>query len=349
MHKVGRRVPLADVQNLKVDAAPRASEGGDHDKWGIFSLSQIPTSRSASRRSMPTAPFELAAQLGYDTVWIAEHLPVLRRRDLVPVYARRSRSVTNGAHRHCGGRDPFQPSAAQPPRLRAGPYLVARQTGFSAPPCHQPHEFNCPGCRWTIAARFQRGREVVVQAWPRTRSPQGQVLEHPRPGLGAAQTDPDLRTSDDLPATNSPESFDQAAAPGLDLRCTPFTYRTYREVWMARAGEHAIATRPVRRARPRSQRAAAYDSVPFFVHEDAKRARRSFKPPSNGSTRSAPTSSPGAGAGQGLRAAMAKARRRARGLSAFSTTRPYGGPWSPTRRKSAVAKLRRISAASASR
>jgi alkanesulfonate monooxygenase SsuD/methylene tetrahydromethanopterin reductase-like flavin-dependent oxidoreductase (luciferase family) len=43
-------------------------------KWGIFSLSQIPDqARRAASFDADMRLFELAEQLGYDKIWIAEH------------------------------------------------------------------------------------------------------------------------------------------------------------------------------------------------------------------------------------------------------------------------------------
>ena len=44
-------------------------------KWGTFSLSQIPDpDRTVESFDSDLRLFEIAEQLGYDTVWIAEHL-----------------------------------------------------------------------------------------------------------------------------------------------------------------------------------------------------------------------------------------------------------------------------------
>ena len=44
-------------------------------RWGIFSLSQMPDqSQRVEAFDRDLAQFELAEQLGYDSVWIAEHL-----------------------------------------------------------------------------------------------------------------------------------------------------------------------------------------------------------------------------------------------------------------------------------
>jgi Luciferase-like monooxygenase len=53
----------------------RALEEETAMKWGIFSLSQIPDqSRRVAAFEADLRQFELAEELGYDKVWIAEHL-----------------------------------------------------------------------------------------------------------------------------------------------------------------------------------------------------------------------------------------------------------------------------------
>ncbi len=81
-------------------------------------------------------------------------------------------------------------------------------------------------------------------------------------------------------ATISPESFAQAAEKGWHMQfATPFTYRTYREVWMDQLEAHCQRYEALCRERGRDpKKAERMMLVPFFVHEDAKTAREIFKP-----------------------------------------------------------------------
>jgi alkanesulfonate monooxygenase SsuD/methylene tetrahydromethanopterin reductase-like flavin-dependent oxidoreductase (luciferase family) len=81
-------------------------------------------------------------------------------------------------------------------------------------------------------------------------------------------------------ATISPESFETAARDGWHLQlATPFTYRTYRERWMDALEESCRRWERLCREHGRDPaRLERMILLPFFVHEDGRRAREIYAP-----------------------------------------------------------------------
>ena len=110
-------------------------------KWGVFSLSQYPDqSMRVEGLENDMKLFELAEALGYDTVWLAEHLfSTYGHRHLQPSH-RLGRGPTGQANqdRHRRGGDPVQSPAAHGGRFRAaglsqpGPVEDGHRPGLSA-------------------------------------------------------------------------------------------------------------------------------------------------------------------------------------------------------------------------
>lgn len=253
-------------------------------KWGIFSLSQIPDqSKRVAAFEADLRQFELAEQLGYDTVWIAEHLfstygVVTSTQVYAAAIAQRTKRVRIGMAVVV---IPFNHPLRTASDFALVDILSHGRLDFGAGRAYQPHEFKGLGVPMDESREmFNEGLDVVVKAWTQdkfTHKGKYWTIADPVEVLPKPVQTPHPPI---YQATISPESFDQAARHGWNLQfATPFTYRTYREVWMDRLEEHCQRYEGLCAERGRDPKAAKRMMlVPFFVHEDAKRAREIFKP-----------------------------------------------------------------------
>jgi len=253
-------------------------------KWGIFSLSQIPdqTERVAAFDA-DLKQFELAEELGYDTVWIAEHLfstygVVTSTQVYAAAIAQRTKRVRIGMAVVV---IPFNHPLRTASDFALVDILSHGRLDFGAGRAYQPHEFKGLGVPMEESREmFNEGLDVVVKAWTQdkithkgkfwTISDPVEVLPKP-----VQKPHPPI-----YQATISPESFEQAAEHGWNLQfAAPFTYRTYREAWMDQLEAHCRRYEGLCQERGRDPKAAQRMMlVPFFVHEDAKRAKEIYKP-----------------------------------------------------------------------
>ncbi len=253
-------------------------------KWGIFSLSQFPDqTRRVAGFDADLRQFELAEQLGYDTVWIAEHLfstygVVTSTQVYAAAIAQRTTRVRIGMAVVV---IPFNHPLRTASDFALVDILSHGRLDFGAGRAYQPHEFKGLAVPMDQSREmFNEGLEIVVKAWTQdkithrgkfwTIADPIEVLPKP-----VQQPHPPI-----YQATISPESFDQAARYGWHLQfATPFTYRTYREAWHDKLEEHCKRYEGLCAEHGRDPKAARRMMlVPFFVHEDAKRAREIFKP-----------------------------------------------------------------------
>jgi len=253
-------------------------------KWGIFSLSQIPdqTERVAAFDA-DLKQFELAEELGYDTVWIAEHLfstygVVTSTQVYAAAIAQRTKRVRIGMAVVV---IPFNHPLRTASDFALVDILSHGRLDFGAGRAYQPHEFKGLGVPMEQSREmFIEGLDVVVKAWTQDKiTYQGKfwTISDPVEVLPKPVQKPHPPV---YQATISPESFEQAAVHGWNLQfATPFTYRTYREAWMDQLEAHCRRYEGLCQERGRDPKAAQRMMlVPFFVHEDAKRAREIYKP-----------------------------------------------------------------------
>jgi alkanesulfonate monooxygenase SsuD/methylene tetrahydromethanopterin reductase-like flavin-dependent oxidoreductase (luciferase family) len=253
-------------------------------QWSIFSLSQIPDQdQRVAAFDADLRLFELAEQLGYDKVWIAEHLfstygVVTSTQVYAAAIAQRTRRVRIGTAVVV---IPFNHPLRTAADFALIDVLSHGRLDFGAGRAYQPHEFLGLGVPMDKSREmFQEGLDLVLKAWTNERvAYQGKYWTVPEPvevlPKPVQQPHPPV-----YQAAISPESFEQAARGGWHLQlASPFTYRTYRERWKdaleqscrryeAACVEHGRAPRGAERM----------ILLPFFVDEDARRARDVYRP-----------------------------------------------------------------------
>jgi alkanesulfonate monooxygenase SsuD/methylene tetrahydromethanopterin reductase-like flavin-dependent oxidoreductase (luciferase family) len=251
-------------------------------KWGVFSLSQIPDlGRQVEAFDADLRLFELAEELGYDAVWLAEHLfstygLVTSTQVLASAVAQRTRRVRIGTAVVV---IPFNHPLRTASDFALVDILSHGRLDFGVGRAYQPHEFVGLGVPMEESRpMFEEGMDVVLRAWTEERiTHEGRFWTIPDP----VEVLPKPVQKPHPPvwqATISPESFSQAARHGWNLQfASPFTYRTYREVWMEMLEGHCreYEAECVRLGRD-PKAAERMILLPFFVHEDAARAKEIY-------------------------------------------------------------------------
>lgn len=251
-------------------------------KWGVFSLSQIPDlSRQVEAFDADLRLFELAEELGYDAVWLAEHLfstygLVTSTQVLAAAVAQRTRRVRIGMAVVV---IPFNHPLRTASDFALVDILSHGRLDFGVGRAYQPHEFVGLGLSMEESRpMFEEGMDIVLRAWTEEKiTHRGRFWTIPDP----VEVLPKPVQKPHPPvwqATISPESFGQAARHGWNLQfASPFTYRTYREAWMDKLEGHCREYEAECARLGRDPKGAErMILLPFFVHEDAARAREIF-------------------------------------------------------------------------
>lgn len=251
-------------------------------RWGIFSLSQMPDqSGRVEDFERDLAQFELAEQLGYDSVWIAEHLfstygVVTSTQVLAAAIAQRTKTIRIGTAVVV---IPFNHPLRTASDFALVDVLSHGRLDFGIGRAYQPHEFTGLGLPMEESrAMFEEGIDIVLKSWTNeTVAYEGKYWTIPQP----VEMLPKPVQTPHPPvwqATVSPESFEQAARHGWHLQmATPFTYRTYREQWMEKLEEslgHYEATCSELGKDPKDAKRMVL--LPFFCHENGDTAREIF-------------------------------------------------------------------------
>jgi alkanesulfonate monooxygenase SsuD/methylene tetrahydromethanopterin reductase-like flavin-dependent oxidoreductase (luciferase family) len=253
-------------------------------KWGIFSLSQIPDQTARVEAfDADLRQFELAEELGYDKVWIAEHLfsnygVVTSTQVYAAAIAQRTKRLRIGTAVVVV---PFNHPLRTASDFALVDILSHGRLDFGIGRAYQPHEFRGIGVPMECSREmFNEGTDIILKAWTEHRfSFHGEfwtipesVEVLPKP---IQQPHPPI-----YQATISPESFDQAARRGWHLQfASPFTYRTYREAWMDELRRHCRRYEAMCVEYGRAPKAARRMLLlPFFVDESGARAREIFAP-----------------------------------------------------------------------
>jgi alkanesulfonate monooxygenase SsuD/methylene tetrahydromethanopterin reductase-like flavin-dependent oxidoreductase (luciferase family) len=253
-------------------------------KWSVFSLSQIPDqAQRVAAFDADLKLFEQAEALGYDKVWIAEHLfstygVVTSTQVYAAAIAERTKRIRIGTAVVI---IPFNHPLRTASDFALIDVLSHGRLDFGVGRAYQPHEFiglNVP--MEQSRAMFREGLDIVLMAWTQERiSYRGNYWTIPQPvellPKPVQQPHPPI-----YQATISPESFAQAARGGWHLQfATPFTYRTYREIWMDELEKSVLRYELLARENGRDPRVAErMILVPFFVHESADTARKVYAP-----------------------------------------------------------------------
>ena len=213
-------------------------------KWAVFSLSQMPDqTRRVEAFDEDLDYFVKAEELGYDTVWLAEHLfstygVVTSTQVYAAAVAQRTKRIKIGT---AVVAIPFNHPLRTASDFALIDILSHGRLLFGVGRAYQPHEFTGLGVPMAEAREMMNeGVDIVLDAWTNetVSRPDGRHWPIPDPveclPKPVQQPHPPV-----YQASISPESFVQAAEKGYHLQlASPFTYRTYREVWVEKlAGE----------------------------------------------------------------------------------------------------------------
>ena len=251
-------------------------------KWGTFSLSQIPDpDRTVESFDSDLRLFEIAEQLGYDTVWIAEHLfssygVVTSTQVLAAAIAMRTNRIKIGTAVVV---IPFNHPLRTASDFALIDVLSHGRLLFGAGRAYQPHEFIGLGVPMENSREmYQEGLGIVVKAWTEDR------VTHDGAFWRIAQPTEVLPKPVQQPhppiyqACISPESFKAAAAGGWNLQlASPFSYRTYREAWIDKLAENLQLYEQECERHGRDPKAAErMILLPYFTAPDGAEAQRIF-------------------------------------------------------------------------
>ena len=253
-------------------------------KWGTFSLSQIPDQdHRVDAFDEDFRLFQLAEELGYDSIWIAEHLfstygTVTSTQVLASAIARVTRKVDIGMAVVV---IPFNHPLRTASDFALVDILSHGRLKFGAGRAYQPHEFAGLDVPMDQSREmFAEGMELILKAWTQEkithfgrywRVPvETEVLPKPiqRPHPPVYQ------------ATISPESFNVAAEKGWNLQlAAPFTYRIYRERWIEALAERLAGYETKCESHGHDpKKIERMMLIPYFCAETEDEAKRRFGP-----------------------------------------------------------------------
>ena len=251
-------------------------------KWGVFSLSQIPDAeRTTESFDSDMAYFQRAEALGYDTVWLAEHLfsnyGVVTSTQVyaAAVAARTSRIAIGTAVVVIPFNHPLRTASdfALVDVLSHGRLL------FGAGRAYQPHEFlglDLP--MEDSRAMYDEGLDIVIRAWTEDKIAHKGGFWTVREPVEVLPKPVQKPHPPVYQACISPESFRTAARKGYNLQiASPFSYRTYRERWIDRLAESIRAYEDERAARGLDPKGGERMMLlPYYTAEDGAEARETF-------------------------------------------------------------------------
>lgn len=253
-------------------------------KWGVFSLSQMPDqSLRAEAFEADFRQFELAEELGYDTIWIAEHLfstygVVTSTQVLAAAIAMRTRRIAIGTAVVV---IPFNHPLRTASDFALVDILSRGRLKFGVGRAYQPHEFLGLGIPMEKSrAMYAEGLDILLKAWTQEKvSHRGEFWTIPEP-VELLPKPFQVPHPPIYQAAVSPESFDQAARDGVHLQlAAPFTYRTYRERWKDALQEslrgYEARCAELGRDGKAMERMMLF---PFYVAETDEEARRHYQP-----------------------------------------------------------------------
>lgn len=253
-------------------------------KWGTFSLSQMPDQSLRTQAfDADFRQFELAEELGFDTIWLAEHLfstygVVTSTQVLAAAVAMRTKRIGIGTAVVV---IPFNHPLRTASDFALVDILSHGRLKFGVGRAYQPHEFLGLGVPMEKSREmYAEGLDIVLKAWKQeTVSFDGEFWSAPNP----VEVLPKPHQRPHPPvyqATVSPESFEQAARLGVHLQlAAPFTYRTYRERWKDELQSllkgYEEACRKHGRDGTKTERMMLF---PFYVADTDEEARRQYEP-----------------------------------------------------------------------
>ncbi|QUT07848.1 LLM class flavin-dependent oxidoreductase [Sphingobium phenoxybenzoativorans] len=252
-------------------------------RWGIFSLSQTPDQDVVVQTiDEHMEQYKLAEDLGYDSIWLAEHLfstygIVTSTQVLLAAVARATKKIRIGSA--------ISVLPFNHPLRTAGDFgfvdvLSNGRLDFGVGRAYQPHEFTALGLDMSKSREmYTEALDIILRSWTEEKidNPNGEFwkipvevevlpkpVQKPHPPIWSA--------------TVSPESFIAVAESGYNLIMgAPFAYRIYREEWVDKMAE-SIGTYEAHCVEiGRDPKAAKrLMLVPFYCDTDAERARSTF-------------------------------------------------------------------------
>ncbi len=249
-------------------------------KWGTFSLSQMPDlDKVPETFATDFEQFALAEELGFDTIWIAEHLfssygVVTSTQVLAAAIAKVTKRIKIGMAVVVL---PFNHPLRTASDFALVDILSEGRLLFGAGRAYQPHEFIGLGVAMEHSREmYEEALDLVLKAWTnQTVQHRGKYWTVPQPTEVLPK--PVQRPHPPLyQACISPESFETAARRGSALLlASPFSYRTYREAWVDRIEDSIGVYETACRAHGHDPKAAERVMLlPFFVDRSAEQARR---------------------------------------------------------------------------
>ncbi len=212
-------------------------------KWGVFSLSQMPDqSNRVAAFDADFRQFELAEKLGYDTIWIAEHLfssygVVTSTQVLAAAIAERTEKIGIGMAVVV---IPFNHPLRTASDFALVDVLSHGRLKFGVGRAYQPHEFAGLDVAMTESREmFAEGMEIITKAW--TQEKMSHFGRHWRVPIDTEVLPKPVQKPHPpiYQASISPESYEIAAVNGWHLQlASPFNYRNYREKWMDQLEVH---------------------------------------------------------------------------------------------------------------
>ena len=249
-------------------------------KWGTFSLSQIPDlNRVPENFETDFEQFQLAEKLGFDTIWIAEHLfssygVVTSTQVLAAAIAKATQNIKIGMAVVVM---PFNHPLRTASDFALVDILSKGRLLFGAGRAYQPHEFVGLGVPMEDSrAMYEEAMEIMLKAWgeqPVTYEGQYWTIPQPTDVLPKPIQKPYPPL---YQACISPDSFKTAAQKGFGLQlASPFSYRTYREEWITKI-EESVQLYEIECVNSGHNPKAAERMMllPFFVHESQEEAKK---------------------------------------------------------------------------
>jgi len=211
-------------------------------KWGMFCLSQFPDqSRRVAGIDLDMSHYELAETLGYDTIWLAEHLfspysIVNSTQVLAAAVAQRTTQIKIGT---AVSIVPFNHPLRTAGDFALVDILSHGRLLYGAGRAYQPPEFEALEIPMEHSrAMFEEGLEIIVKAWTEDKITHAGAfwnINEPTEVLPKPIQKPHPPV---YQATSSPESFISAARHGWHpMMATTFLYRVYRDAWKDKLSE----------------------------------------------------------------------------------------------------------------
>ncbi len=249
-------------------------------KWGTFSLSQVPDlTKVPETFETDFQQFELAEELGFDTIWIAEHLfssygVVTSTQVLAAALAKATKTIKIGMAVVVL---PFNHPIRTASDFALVDILSEGRLLFGTGRAYQPHEFTGLGIPMEDSREmYDEALELIVKAWTNEKiQHQGKFWNVPEPievlPKPVQKPHPPI-----YQAAISPESFAAAGRAGSALQlASPFSYRTYREDWVDKIAESIeVYERTCIEHGHDPKGLERMMLLPFFTHTDGDEAKR---------------------------------------------------------------------------